>query len=197
MTPQNVCGLLLAAGTASRFGGGKLTHPLPGTGEPIALRAWRNLRAALPSACVVVRAQDAITTAMFRQHQARLVISEEAALGMGHSLAAGIRANSYCEGWIIALGDMPYVRSETISVVAQAIRTNAIVIPTYHGERGHPVGFGLAYRDALNDLSGDAGARKIIQLHATDVLEIEVDDAGILADIDQREDLLKAPRATS
>ena len=109
-----ICGVLLAAGSGSRFGGGKLAHPLPGSGVPLAIAAWRQLRAAVPQACVVVRAGDAAVLALFRAEGARIIECDDAASGMGRSLSCGVRANAYASGWLIALGDMPSLRSETI-----------------------------------------------------------------------------------
>jgi molybdenum cofactor cytidylyltransferase len=64
-----------------------------------------------------------------------------------------------------------------------------MVVPVYKGRRGHPVGFDLRrYRGELSTLSADQGARSILRSHPEDVLELAVDDPGVLADIDTPED---------
>lgn len=188
----SVCGILLAAGSGTRFGGGKLAHPLPESGVPLAIASWRKLRDAVPQACVVVRAGDAAVLALFRAEGARIVECDDASEGMGHSLSCGVRANAYASGWLVALGDMPAVRVETIRAIAGALGvSDGIVVPTFSGRRGHPVGFPARMHGALARLPGDAGARSVIQANAAAVTELPVDDAGIFADVDTREDLAR------
>jgi len=189
---SGVCGILLAAGSGTRFGGGKLAHLLPASGLPLAVASWRNLRDAVPQACVVVRAGDAKILALFRAEGARIVECDDAADGMGHSLSCGVRANAYASGWLVALGDMPAVHVETIRAIASALgASDRIVVPTLAGRRGHPVGFPARMHGALARLQGDAGARSVIQANAAAVTELPVDDAGIFEDVDTREDLAR------
>lgn len=190
--PFHVCGILLAAGSGSRFGGGKLAHPLPGSGAPLVVTAWRRFKAALPQCCAVVRAGDSRVIALLREEGARVIECEDAAEGMGRSLSCGVRANPYAAAWVVALGDMPALQPETIAAVARSLqRGAAIAIPTCGGQRGHPVGFAASFGGALSDLRGDAGARYLIKAHPSEVTEVEVDDPGIFADVDTREDLAR------
>ena len=109
---------------------------------------------------------------------------------MAQSFVCGIDASKDADGWIIALGDMPFLRPQTIAdVAARVAQTGRIAIPAYRGERGHPIGFGRRYRDELLNLQGDEGARSIIARHADDVEIVDCDDRGILRDIDTPADL--------
>ena len=63
----------------------------------------------------------------------------------------------------------------------------------HRGERGHPVGFAARYRAALMALSGDEGARSVVAANAADVMTIEVDDPGVVRDVDRPADLGPAP----
>lgn len=183
-----VTGILLAAGAGSRFGGGKLLHTLSG-GERLGVRAWRNLRAALPVVIVVVRDTDRETEAVFRDAGASVVPCADAHLGMGHSLACAVRARRQAAGWVIALADMPSVSPGTIRAVAGRIATGAgIVVPFYRGQRGHPVGFSAGFGEQLIGLTGDSGARAILQGNPQALERIDVDDPGVLQDVDTRED---------
>jgi len=185
---RGVVGVLLAAGAGSRFGGGKLLHALPG-GEPLGLRAWRNLTDALPEAIVVVRGGDRQVEQMFRGAGADVVVCEDAHLGMGHSLACAIRARPAARGWVIALADMPGVSPSTIQIIAEQVVADAgIALPFCRGERGHPVGFPARFGEALARLTGDQGARLILRDNPEALVRIEVDDAGVLEDIDTQED---------
>jgi len=118
--------------------------------------------------------------------------------GMGDSIAAGVRHCADAAGWLILPADMPLIRPSTLMAVAQALRQvagqEAVVLPCYAGQTGHPVAFTAACREALLHVKGEQGARNIVQRLRQQgcVVELEVDDAGILCDIDTIEDLKKA-----
>lgn len=188
MAAGSVHGILLAAGAGTRFGGGKLLHPVA-DGTPIGVLSWRNLVSALPNSIAVVRPGDDQLAAALRAAGAHVEIAEDAHRGMGHSLACAIAATSQATGWVIALADMPNLKPETLRAVAlELTRGASIVVPTFRGERGHPVGFSRDHRDALLALSGDQGARSIVQRNASHIARLDVDDPGILQDVDTRAD---------
>jgi molybdenum cofactor cytidylyltransferase len=189
-----IVGLLLAAGASTRFGSNKLLHALP-DGRPIALVSALNLRAALPHALAVVRPDNAALAELFAQHGIAHMIATRAAEGMGASLAQGVAAAAQAKGWLIALADMPYLKRGTLLAIVGALESGAaIAVPKYRGQRGHPVGFSARFGEALTRLQGDEGARGIMRKHAAEVVEIECEDAGVLADIDIPADLANAPR---
>lgn len=186
---MGIVGILLAAGAGSRFGGGKLVHPIPPDGVPLALVAYRRLASALDDVVVVYRAGDDAVRGVFEPEGVTLVACQDAREGMGRSLATGVAARPEANGWVVALGDMPSVDPATIRRIARALEDGAsIAAPVHDGRRGHPVGFSSRHRTALLALHGDQGARSVIAGHADAVLTIAVDDAGIHADIDTRED---------
>ena len=120
----------------------------------------------------------------------QVVINDRTDEGMGTSIAAGVAASPAASGWLIALGDMPSIRAETIAAVAMALNNGTrIVVPVTGGKRGHPVGFLACYQNQLLALAGDKGAREILNADTKLVEEIIVDDEGIFADIDTPEDL--------
>jgi molybdenum cofactor cytidylyltransferase len=121
---------------------------------------------------------------------ARIAVCLRAADGMGASLACGIAAARNADGWLVALADMPWIAPATIARVAQSLAAGAsIAMPRHAGARGHPVGFAAVHRDALLALHNDAGARGIVRARAADVVELDVDDPGVVRDVDRREDL--------
>src|SRR5688572_30607413 len=188
-TQQPIVAILLAAGAGTRFGGGKLLHPLS-DGVALAAHAARNLQAADLDVVAVVRTGDFPLADMLEQEGCHVFPCAEAARGMGHSLAHGVNAAKDAPGWIVALADMPRVMPSTIRSIADAIRGGAtIAAPAYRGERGHPVGFASSLRNELLALSGDSGARAVLERHRDAVRLIECDDPGIALDIDARADL--------
>jgi molybdenum cofactor cytidylyltransferase len=184
-----IVGILLAAGSGSRFGGGKLLHRLA-DGTPIGIVSLRSLRAALPEVLAVVRSGDEELRRLLEAEGACVRICSDAHLGMARSFVCGIDASRDAGGWVIALGDMPFVLPRTIKAVAERIvQTGRIAIPACRGERGHPVGFGRRYLEELLKLEGDEGARSVIGRHPGDVDIVDCDDRGILRDIDTAADL--------
>jgi len=187
--PKQIAGILLAAGSGTRFGGDKLLHPLE-DGVAIAAHAARNLLAATPDVIAVVRWGDFPLYDMLEQEGCQVTMFQGAARGMGASLAHGVREARSADGWVIALADMPRLAAATVRAVIAALEEGALIAaPAYRGERGHPVGFGAALRDELLELDGDRGARAVIEQHRGTVRLVECDDPGVLYDIDRKDDL--------
>ena len=113
--------------------------------------------------------------------------------GMGDSIAAGVRATPGAGGWLVLPGDLPLVAPESLRAVAAALARASVVLPMHRGTRGHPVGFGAEHRDALLALTGPEGAAAIVR--AAQPLKLELDDAGIVTDIDTVDDLARAERS--
>ena len=184
-----IVGVLLAAGRGTRFGSHKLLHPLA-DGTPMALAALRNLAPSVDSVIAVVRPEDSALIQLLSKEQARVLPCPAAAQGMGASLACGVRATPEAAGWLIALADMPYVPTAVSAALSAELQAGTpLVAPTYQDQRGHPVGFSRVYYPALAALSGDRGARQILDQHADQLRLIAVNEPGILRDIDAPRDL--------
>ena len=112
--------------------------------------------------------------------------------GMGDSIAAGVRATADAAGWLVLPGDLPLVRPASLRAVAEALQRAALVLPLYRGRRGHPVGFAAEHGPALQALRGAEGAASIVR--AAKPLQLELDDEGIVTDIDTVDDLQRAER---
>lgn len=186
---MNLCGILLAAGAARRFGGGKLLHPLA-DGTPLGVAAARNLRAALDDVVAVVRPGDDALAEALAAAGCAVSVCAAAVNGMGASLAHGVGLRRAADGWVVALADMPAIRPATIRAVAAALAGGALLAaPVCGGRRGHPVGIAARFRDALLALDGDAGARDIVAAHRAQLVLVECDDPGVLLDVDTPADV--------
>lgn len=189
-----ISGILLAAGAARRFGGGKLLHLLP-DGTPIGLASLRNLEAALARVVVVIRPEDHAIARLYAEARAQTIVCTDADRGMGHSLAAGVAHEAQARGWVVALADMPNVMPSTIRAIATTLsEQGGIVVPYLGAERGHPVAFSQGFREELLGLHGDSGARSVLQAHPGEVHRLRVDDSGIIQDIDTPADLQRLSR---
>lgn len=187
---KNIVGLLLAAGAATRFGSDKLRHALP-HGVSIAVQAARPLKAELSRVVAVVRpGSDELAEALTKE-SCEVVVCENAAEGMGASLACAARAAGEADGYLIALGDMPFLRRTSIAAIRDALAGGApLVAPYFRARRGHPVGIaGRFYKDLLS-LRGDEGAKRLLAAHEGELVKIPVGDPGVIRDIDTPGDLL-------
>jgi molybdenum cofactor cytidylyltransferase len=186
-----VAGILLAAGRGERFErpGNKLLAPLA-DGTPVGVAALRNMKAAGIEVYAVVAAPDDRLSASLKSEGARVVVNPDAGSGMGTSLACGVAATAPVQAWVVGLADMPWIQSSTVRAVVDALRRGAVLAaPRYRGRRGHPVGFGARFRAALLELGGDGGARALLEQHRVELRVIDLDDPGVLVDIDTLGDL--------
>lgn len=189
-----VVGLLLAAGASTRFGADKLAHPLP-HGVAVAVQAARHLKAEVARVLAVVRPGSDDTARALADEGCEVVVCEDAAEGMGASLACGARAAGAVDGYLVALADMPFVRPSTIAALRDALAGGAVLVaPYFHARRGHPVGIAGRFRAELEVLSGDEGARKLLAAHAAELVKVPVGDPGVIRDIDTPADVAPPPR---
>jgi molybdenum cofactor cytidylyltransferase len=185
----NIVGLLLAAGSATRFGSDKLSHPLP-HGVAIAVQAARQLKSEVPRVFAVVKPGTEQLALQLTNEGCEIVVCENAAEGMGASLACAVRAAGRADGYLIALADMPFLRRTTIAAVRDALATGVpLVAPYFRARRGHPVGISGAMFEQLLALKGDEGAKSVLMQNQDRLLKIPVGDPGVIRDIDTPDDL--------
>lgn len=186
---NEIVGILLAAGSARRFGSHKLLQVLH-TGVPVAVATAQALMMAVSRTVVVVKPDDQHLINLLTELNVEIVENPHAKEGMGTSLAAGIKATERADGWLIMLADMPWVRPDTLFTIVDRLKNGATIIaPVHAGQRGHPVGFSSHWLKALADLSGDRGARDVIKAHSEELELYATDDAGVLQDIDYPDDI--------
>lgn len=186
---EEIVGVLLAAGASTRFGSDKLMHPLP-DGTPIAVAAAANLLPACDSVVAVVREENHRLADALATVGCEIVRCSEAHKGMGHSLAAGVGATPNAAGWLVALGDMPFIATTSHQAVATHLRAGASLVATqYQERRGHPVGFSNRWFAELSALTGDQGARVILTRYSSELVLCVVDEFGVLRDVDRQADL--------
>jgi molybdenum cofactor cytidylyltransferase len=185
----NIVGLLLAAGSATRFGSDKLAHVLP-HGVPIAAQAARHLKSEVSALFAVVKPGAADLVSMLTKEGCEVVVCENAADGMGVSLACAVRAAGQADGYLVALADMPFIRRSSIAAVRDSLAAGApLVAPYFRARRGHPVGISGRYFSRLLELQGDEGARQLLKENADQVIKIPIGDPGVIRDIDTPGDL--------
>jgi molybdenum cofactor cytidylyltransferase len=184
-----VVALLLAAGSATRFGSDKLLHSLPHS-VPIAVQSARHLKTEVDRVLAVLRPGSSELEKLFKKEGVETVVCERADDGMGASLACAVRACGNADAYLVALADMPFIRPSSIEAVRDALVGGAsLVAPYFHSRRGHPVGIAGAFRKEMEQLTGDEGAKKLLAEHKDKLVKIPVGDPGVIRDIDTPSDL--------
>ena len=183
-----ISAIVLAAGQATRFGECKQLVRLGG--KTLLEHALASVRGARIDDVVVVlgaNAEEILDRVAFRE---TVVINPDFAGGMSTSIQAGLRA-AKGDAALIVLGDQPFVTSATIDVLIDEYRrTNAsVIIPTYRGLRGNPVLLDRSLFAEMMNIRGDIGCRAIFGDHADSIVNVPVEDRGVVVDIDTVEDL--------
>jgi molybdenum cofactor cytidylyltransferase len=153
--------------------------------------AGSKLQALLDGVPVLQRTLDAVQASGLAWH-----LEQTPHPGMGDSIAAAVRSTQDAAGWLVLPGDLPLVLPETLQAVARALGAHPVVMPHFRGQRGHPVAFAAECRAALLALSGEQGAAAVVRRYAAagKMRRLDLDDAGIVTDIDTVDDLAKAQR---
>jgi molybdenum cofactor cytidylyltransferase len=176
---------MLAAGFSRRFGSDKRRARL-GNGQTLLAASLALPCTVLEEVWVVLRPEDD-PRELSVPRGVRVLHSAHTAHGMGHSLADGVRSlapHSEAEVLAIFLGDMPWIGAESLRCLLAQAAPDAIVVPTFAGQPGHPVLFGRSFWPELQLLRGDSGAREVIRANPQAVRRVAVSDPAIMRDVD-------------
>ena len=186
-----------AAGRGSRFAGPRHKLEQPFGGSTVLGSTVRHaVQTQLPVVVVTTEALQPIVAELLAARDIVVLSAFDAARGMGHTIATGVAERSGAPGWLVLPGDMPLVRPDSMLAVATALEQHAVVYAQHLGRRGHPVGFSAELYSELIALTGDEGARRLMARYPAHGQE--VDDPGVLLDVDTAADLevlRRAPRS--
>jgi molybdenum cofactor cytidylyltransferase len=184
-----ITGLVLAAGLSKRMGEPKQNLLL--AGKPILDWSTEAFLSSRVDDVIVI-----VNISGLRRHgigrRLSYVVNPDPSRGLSSSLKLGVRSvRRGSEAVVVGLGDKPLVLPETINALVSTYRRTGarIVVPVCGGKRGNPVLFQRSMFGPILELSGDVGAREVMSKHEDEVLEVPVEDRGILLDIDTPSDL--------
>jgi molybdenum cofactor cytidylyltransferase len=190
MSTEFAC-IVLAAGKSRRFGHDKRLVK-NNEGKTLLELALSSIPSGFKQRLLVLHpGDDAIAAACAAGWQ--VVYAELAEHGMGNSLAAALAHTADCSAVLVALADMPLVSPATIASLMEAARPDRIVVPFFEQQRGNPVMIGKDFLPELAELKGDSGARQLMRQHPELVVRVDVNDSGILRDIDTLAELQLIP----
>ncbi|MBF7084715.1 nucleotidyltransferase family protein [Desulfallas sp. Bu1-1] len=193
--------LVLAAGLSSRMQTNKMLLKLSGK-TVIRHSLERVLASKVNSVTLVVGCRKEQLEQELKHYDLKIIENAAFARGMGTSIREGIRYLLHqpdeIDAVLICLGDMPLIKPGTIDRLLQVYSDTGCLIaaPFYQGRRGHPVLFDKKLFSKLAELSGDTGAKEILKECCAGICRVEVDDPGVLMDIDNWEDYLKIKQYT-
>ncbi|HYT18356.1 MAG TPA: NTP transferase domain-containing protein [Thermoplasmata archaeon] len=186
-----ISAVVLAAGSSSRMGDTKPLLPLDG--RPLLEHVLSAVRGSQVEDIVVVLGRDAERVRNgVSLDGARSIVNPAYDEGMSTSLRAGIdAADPRADGFLIVLGDQPFVSSATLDMLIERRSGSRakIVIPTFERRRGNPVLLDRSLSSEVASIVGDQGCRAIFGNHPDGILEVPVDDPGILIDLDTPEQM--------
>ncbi len=190
--------LVLAAGSGSRFGGGKLLAPWNG-GLLIEAALAAAFNAPVGRVTVVWGADRRVGDAALAWarrlgwgDRLRLVEATHHAEGLSASLKAGVAAiDPECDGVFVFLGDMPRIPKDLANLLMENLADGAdAVAPVFAGKRGHPVLFAKSRFKDLATAKGDRGAGDLLRRLGDRLALVEAPDDGVLYDVDRPQDLV-------
>jgi len=182
---RSVAGLILAAGESRRMG---FPKALLAYREETFLDRLAGLFAARCSPVIVVLGAEAERIRAGGHSPATFVVNPDWARGQTTSMQCGLRAiPPHADGVLFTLVDHPAVRPATIDDLLAGPRAALLRVPRYHGRRGHPIWFSRELIPEFLALPVSGAARDVVHGHAAQTEFLDVDDPGILADIDDPE----------
>jgi molybdenum cofactor cytidylyltransferase len=188
-----ISGIVLAAGESKRMAKPK---QLLSFGDATILEhvVENLLRSKVGEVVLVLGHESGAIRARFEGAPIKIALNPRYREGMSTSIICGLGvASPDSRAFLIALGDQPLIRTETVNRLIAAYENGGkgIVQPIFHGMAGHPVIFDRKYREEIEALRGDVGGREILKAHPDDVLQVEVDTSSVIYDIDEWEDYQK------
>jgi len=189
-TAFSAAAVVLAAGQSARMGAtNKLLQAVDGT--PMIRRVVETALASRADPVIVVLGHEAeAVRAALADLPVRFVTAEKYAEGLSQSVRAGLEAvPETAEAAAFLLGDMPHLRAATVNALIDGLaesEAGEAALPVYQGKRGNPVLFRRRHFSEILALTGDTGAKPVLDRLGEEIVEVPVDNPGVLLDVDTR-----------
>jgi len=176
-----ISAILLAAGQSKRMNGeNKLTKELQGI--PLIKLSVKNILASSINELIIVlgHQKEIIEKLIDKSEKIKFVFNKDFESGMASSIKTGLNSLSEkTEAFFICLGDMPMVNHDIYNQLIKSKDNKEIIVPTYKGQQGNPVLFDKSMKETVMNITGDVGAKKILELNKDKILNLEFNDQNI------------------
>jgi molybdenum cofactor cytidylyltransferase len=181
-----------AAGASSRFGSMKLLADVDG--HPLLEHTLQSLLdGGVGRIVLVVTSAPALgTVPLIGDARVILAVNPDPSRGMFSSIQTGLEAAGRGDPFVVLPADMPFVPPDVIAaVIAEARRTDTVVVPTHAGRRGHPVVIPGRFRRPILEAAPSSNLKDVLaSICPGPVHELHVEAAGVLRDVDVPGDLM-------
>ena len=185
-----ISAILLAAGQSKRMNGeNKLTKEIQGI--PLIKLSVKNILASSINELIIVlgHQKEIIEQLIEKNEKIKCVFNKNFESGMASSIKTGLNnLSEKTEAFFICLGDMPLVNKDTYNQLIKSRNKNEIIVPTYEGQQGNPVLFSITMKEKIKSISGDFGAKNILELNKEKVYQVPIHNDGIIKDFDTTKD---------
>lgn len=182
--------ILLAAGNSTRFNGNKLIEMI--NEKPMYMNVIEKVIKLKFNKIILVTQYEVIKEALLN-YPIEVVMNNESALGISHSIKLGINADLEADAYMFMVCDQPFISLKSIEkLINSYIKGNkGMACATNDGNLGNPTIFSAKYKEALLNLKGDVGGKAVMKKHLEDLERVEISDKAELMDIDSREEMEK------
>jgi molybdenum cofactor cytidylyltransferase len=184
-----ISAILLAAGQSKRMNGeNKLTKKIQGI--PLIKNSVKNiLSSSVDELIVVLGYQKKIIEKLIdKNEKIKTVFNRNFENGIASSIKTGLNhLSEKTEAFFICLGDMPLVNYNIYNQLIKSKDNKKIIVPIYKGQQGNPVLFDKSMKEKIMNISGDVGAKKILELNKDKILNLEINDQNITKGFDTQD----------
>ena len=187
-----ISAILLAAGQSKRMNGeNKLAKEIQGI--PLIKLSVKNILASSINELIIVlgHQKEIIEKLIDKNEKIKFIFNKNFESGMASSIKAGLNyLSKNTEAFFICLGDMPMVNSDIYNQLIKSRNQKNIIVPTYNGQQGNPVLFDKSMKESILNITGDVGAKKILELSKDKILNLPIDDRGIIKNYNSVDDFI-------
>jgi len=185
-----ISAILLAAGQSKRMDGeNKLTKVIQSV--PLIKHSVKNILASSIDELIIVLGyqKEIIEKLIDKNEKIKFVFNKDFESGMASSIKTGLdNLSEKTEAFFICLGDMPMVSHDIYNQLIESKDNKEIIVPIYKGQQGNPVLFNKSMKEKVIDISGDIGAKKILELNKDKILNLEINDQSIIKSFNTQDD---------
>jgi len=177
-----ISAILLAAGKSKRVPNeNKLCKKF--IGLPLVCHSVKNILSSSVDELIIVLGHDEkiIRSLIKKNNKVKFVYNNKYETGMASSIKVGImNLPKKTNAFFICLGDMPLVHSDIYNKLIESLNCNEIIVPMYKNQQGNPVLFSISMKEKIMTLSGDVGAKEILKNNNEKILNLPINDPGII-----------------